>query len=120
MPDTVLQALARLQLLPRSSRVGVVGGDGTLNQLLPALLAGKHTLGLVPCGSGNDTARALGRHHAPWAPALAHALRGPASLMDAGQAVFQTVDATLTVPFLSSFTVGFDSAVGLRELNGPR
>ena len=119
-PTSVQQARERLQLLPRSSRVVVVGGDGTLNQLLPALLAGEHTLGLVPCGSGNDTARALGLHCAPWAAALAHALHGPAHRMDVGQAVFHNGGAKLTVPFLSSFTTGFDSAVGLRALNGPR
>ncbi len=119
-PDSVEQARARLQALPRSSRVVVVGGDGTLNQLLPALLAGEHTLGLVPCGSGNDTARALKLHHAPWPAALAHALRGPARSMDVGQAAFYSEGAARTVPFLSSFTTGFDSAVGLRALNGPR
>lgn len=119
-PATVELARERLQLLPKSSRVVVVGGDGTLNQMLPALLAGAHTLGLVPCGSGNDIARALGLYRAPWAAALAHALSGPARMMDVGQAVFQTVDANLTVPFLSSFTAGFDSSVGLRALNGPR
>ncbi len=119
-PETILQARARLQHLPQSSRVVVVGGDGTLNQVLSAMLAGEHTLGLVPSGSGNDTARALGLHRAPWADALAHAMRGPAHPMDLGQAVFHQDGSTLTVPFLSSFTTGFDSAVGLRALNGPR
>ena len=120
IPATVTLARERLLLLPPSSRVVVVGGDGTLNKLLPALLVREHTLGLVPFGSGNDTARALNLHHLPWATALTHALRGPSSRMDVGQAVFQSTDMQLTVPFLSSFTVGFDSAVGLRALNGPK
>ncbi|MEI8324184.1 MAG: diacylglycerol kinase family protein, partial [Betaproteobacteria bacterium] len=48
-PDTAQLARDRLQRLPAHSRVVVVGGDGTLNQLLAPLLLGQHTLGLVPC-----------------------------------------------------------------------
>lgn len=40
--------------------VAVVGGDGTLHGLLPALASSGVPLGLIPSGSGNDTARALG------------------------------------------------------------
>jgi diacylglycerol kinase family enzyme len=119
-PPSVEQALERLAQLPPSSRVVVVGGDGTLNRLLPALLLGGHTLGLVPCGSGNDTARALGLYRAPWAAALQHGLLARASAMDLGLARFQTDAVQRSVPFLSSFTVGFDSAVSLRALQGPR
>lgn len=119
-PGNVALARHLLLQLPPVSRVVVVGGDGTLNQLLPALLQGGHTLGLVPCGSGNDTARALGLYHTPWAAALAHGLQGAAQPMDVGQAIFQTDVGAHTVPFFSSFTVGFDSSVGLRALHGPR
>ena len=120
LPDTVELARQRLLRLPKASRVIVVGGDGTLNQLLPPLLEQGHTLGLVPCGSGNDTARALGLHRMPWVDALAHALQGQARAMDVGQARFEANGIACCVPFLSSFTVGFDSSVGLRALNGPR
>lgn len=119
-PDTPELARASLRALPAASRVVVVGGDGTLNQLLPALLQGGHTLGLVPCGSGNDTARALGLYRAPWAQALPYALNGAAQAMDVGQAEFETAGQARVAPFLSSFTVGFDSSVGLRALQGPR
>ncbi len=120
LPTSVEQARERLRQLPKASRVIVVGGDGTLNQLLAALLEQGHTLGLVACGSGNDTARALGLHRVAWADALAHALQGQPRAMDVGQARFDVNGATACVPFLSSFTVGFDSSVGLRALNGPR
>ena len=120
LPDSAAQARERISQLPPSSRVVVIGGDGTLNQLLTALLQGQHELGLVPCGSGNDTARALGLHGTPWDRALAHALHGRPQAMDLGLARFQAEGAERAVAFLSSFTVGFDSSVGLRALRGPR
>lgn len=45
---------------PPGSRVIVAGGDGTLNAVLPALLARDIALGILPLGTGNDFARALG------------------------------------------------------------
>ena len=48
MPETVAQALQVLGALPPETRVVVVGGDGTLNQLLPGLLQGHHSVGLLP------------------------------------------------------------------------
>jgi diacylglycerol kinase (ATP) len=38
----------------------VFGGDGTIHRHLPALIAAGIPLLVVPCGSGNDLARALG------------------------------------------------------------
>ena len=37
----------------------VVGGDGTLTLVLPALLGTKNKLGIIPAGSGNDTYRTI-------------------------------------------------------------
>jgi diacylglycerol kinase (ATP) len=120
LTDSAATALACIDALPRASRVVVVGGDGTLNRLLPALLRGGHTLGLVPAGSGNDTARALGLRGLACDAALRLALGGDASLIDIGEATFDMPPGRQTVPFLSSLTAGFDSAVGLRAINGPR
>lgn len=118
-------ARAHIRSLPCASRVVVVGGDGTLNQLLPALLEGGHIVGLVPLGSGNDCARALTLYGLTWAQALAHALRQSPRLIDVGQAVFDRFSANCQASqsahwFLSSLTSGFDSSVGLRALQGPR
>ena len=127
-PDLVA-TLAALDALPGGSRVVLVGGDGTVNRLLPALLRGGHSLALVPAGSGNDTARALGVAGLPLEQALQLALTQPSTPMDVGEAVFapeSTVNAvpgavpSAQVPFVSSLTAGFDSSVGLRALNGPR
>jgi len=41
-------------------RVVVCGGDGTIHALLPSLLAWRRPVGLIPAGTANDFARALG------------------------------------------------------------
>ena len=114
MPDSVATAVQLLKQLPPRSRVVVVGGDGTLNGLLPQLLAGQHSLGLVACGSGNDSARAWGLHRLPWRQALSLALHGTVGPIDVG--CLQRGDQLDY--FLSSLTVGFDSAVCARTLQG--
>lgn len=119
-PDALHDSLALLHALPEGSRVVVVGGDGTLNRWLPALLARRLTVGLVPMGSGNDSARAWGIHGLPWSQALLFALQGPAQPVDTGVAHWRDDQGqTQHSPFLSSLTAGFDSAVVLRALNGP-
>jgi diacylglycerol kinase (ATP) len=113
--DSVERSRATLQCLPRSSRVVLIGGDGTLHHMLPVLLTHRLTVGVVPFGSGNDTARALGLHKLPWAKALELALRGPTRRMDVGE----LVTPQRRVPFFSSLAVGFDAAVGQRAIDGP-
>jgi diacylglycerol kinase (ATP) len=129
VPDSVAQARLLIDALPQASRVVVVGGDGTLNQLLPSLLSGAHTVALVPFGSGNDTARALRLYGMSWQQALLHGLNGSTSNIDLGLAEFELDDAdapqairkkVCSVPFISSFTTGFDSSVGLRAIYGPK
>ena len=133
IPDIAEKSRQLIDALPKNSRVVVVGGDGTLNQLLPSLLAGAHMVALVPFGSGNDTARALGLLGMSWQQALLHGLNGQANHVDLGLAEFELEDSdavvgdskpiskkTISVPFISSFTTGFDSSVGLRALYGPK
>jgi diacylglycerol kinase family enzyme len=97
--------------------VVVVGGDGTLNQMLPALLHGGHEVGLVPYGSGNDCARAWGLHRLSWEQALAHALHARSSSIDVGRI---ELDNKAIHYFHSSLAVGFDASVGNRALAGPQ
>lgn len=119
-PESLSDSLALLQALPEGSRVVVVGGDGTLNRWLPTLLSRQLTVGLVPMGSGNDNARAWGVFGLPWAQALSLALQAPAQAIDTGLARWCDLQGqSHATPFLSSLTAGFDSAVGLRALNGP-
>ena len=120
-PQALQDSIALLQALPAGSRVVVVGGDGTLNRWLPTLLDKQHTVGLVPMGSGNDSARAWGLHRLPWHAALSLALQGHAQAIDTGLAHWRDLQGrSYEVPFLSSLTAGLDAAVGLRALKGPR
>ena len=114
--QSVPETLAWLATLPRGTRVALVGGDGTVNQLLPAFLANDLCLALIPQGSGNDVARALGVFGLHWREALEYAEHAAPQAIDVGW--LRT--ATQTRPFLSSLTVGFDSAVGFKALHGPR
>ena len=114
--DSIGRSRAMLQCLPEGTRVILIGGDGTLHHMLPVLLAQGFPLGLVPLGSGNDTARALGLHGLPWERALSIALDGEVSAMDTGE----LVSARRRVPFASSLAFGFDAAVAQRALDVPR
>lgn len=121
VPDGVEAALRVLQGLPAGSRVVAVGGDGTLHRWLPALVERNHVLGVVPMGSGNDVARALGLRGKDPMDWLVHALNAPPSFMDLGCAAWHGADGQRRETlFLSSLTAGFDAAVVRRSLNGPR
>ncbi|WP_332741730.1 diacylglycerol/lipid kinase family protein [Hydrogenophaga sp.] len=120
-PRDVVDALDLLASLPAGSRVVAVGGDGTLNRWLPALLHNDLELGVVPVGSGNDVARSLGLHGRAPLAALVHALNADTRPMDVGCAEWRDPHGReYRALFLSSFTAGFDSAVVLRTLTGPR
>jgi diacylglycerol kinase (ATP) len=100
---------------PRGSRVVIVGGDGSVHQLLPALLEGGHEMALVPAGSGDDSARALALRGLPWPRALSRALLAESLPVDIGWV--QTEHGSR--PFFSSLGAGFDAAVAHRALRGP-
>ena len=114
VPESVPEAHAHITAMP-GVRVVVVGGDGTLHQLLPALLTRASEVALVPAGSGDDGARAFGLHGKPWRAALAFAMSAPALPTDVGEV--QTEHEKR--PFISSLALGFDAAVAQRALRGP-
>jgi diacylglycerol kinase (ATP) len=116
-PDSVKAARQILAALPSKSRVIIVGGDGTLNQMLPTLLKGQHVVGLVPYGSGNDCARAWGLHRFSWQKALTHALQASPQSIDLGRVELNDNSVHY---FHSSLAVGFDASVGNRALAGPK
>jgi len=80
----------------------VWGGDGTVNEVGSVLMGSEASLGLVPAGSGNGLAAALGVSRDP-ATALADAFDAPASRIDAGVMAGR--------PFFNIAGVGFDARV---------
>ncbi len=107
--------------LPSGSRVVVVGGDGSVSQLLPSLVAGDHELGIVPLGSGNDTAHAMGVGRMGWREALAIALEAPATPVDLGEVRWTNARGFEQHSlFISSLCAGFDAAVAQHSLTLPR
>lgn len=71
-PETARLA-AEAEVAEGLDRLVVIGGDGTLHQAIQVVAGAPVVLGLVPTGSGNDFARALGMGTEPHA-AIARAL----------------------------------------------
>jgi diacylglycerol kinase family enzyme len=117
LADDIDRVRVLLQSRPEGSRVILVGGDGTVHRLLPELAARGLLLGLVPVGSGNDLARALGLRGLAWGDALSRALHGPASPCDLGELSSAGGGG---LPFASSLAAGFDAAIARRAAEGPQ
>lgn len=94
--------LARDALRDTLRRIAACGGDGTVHEVAGALTGSDATLGILPCGRGNDFARALGIPTHP-ERAAAVLLDGTPRRVDLGQVNGQ--------PFCTVVTLGFDSEV---------
>jgi diacylglycerol kinase family enzyme len=114
-PTSAHAALATLIILAPRTRVVLVGGDGTVNTLLPAMLRRGHRLGLVPAGQTNSLAQALGLTSMTWQNALPFALNHPSAAIDVGQ-----IDTGKgSWPFASRLGIGFEALIGLRAQTAP-
>lgn len=118
--DTAAQTrmLAHEALHEHPDGVVVVGGDGTLTGIVDLLADAGLPLTLVPAGTGNDLARALGIRTADPHAAAAAALRGRPRRIDLGSITSQGVSR----PFLTVAALGFDAKVSERtnRLRHPR
>lgn len=96
-------------------RVIALGGDGTAHEVVNGLMQvpaeRRPAMGVVPIGSGNDFAHAIG---VPMAPdrALAHALSGEASPVDLG---LMTDEHGRKEYFDNTLGIGFDAVVTIRS-----
>lgn len=107
------------QALDESPRVLVViGGDGTLSGILDAVCAAGIPVVLVPAGTGNDLARALGLPRRDPVAAAELALTGVPRAIDVGE----VRAAGRTDLFLTIAALGFDAKVSDRtnRLRWPR
>lgn len=94
----------------------VIGGDGTVHRALPAVAGTTTALGLIPAGSGNDLAAALGVPADPLAAA---------DLVATGQIRSIDLGRTSDRWWATVLCAGFDSAVAARAARmrwpaGPR
>lgn len=96
------RALGEAAAAAHAASVIVWGGDGTFNETAGALLHTSIPLGLVPAGSGNGLAGALGVPRDP-GHAIATALDGEARPIDAGRMAGRC--------FFNIAGIGFDARV---------
>lgn len=94
--------LARAAAARGTDRVVAWGGDGTVNEVGRGVAFSSSALGIVPGGSGNGLARALGIPTDP-AAALRHAITAPVRIIDAGEIAEHL--------FFNIAGVGFDAHV---------
>ncbi|WP_239616132.1 diacylglycerol/lipid kinase family protein [Cohnella mopanensis] len=87
--------------------IAAIGGDGTLHSLLPLLAEANIPFGLIPSGSGNDSARSLGIPKDP-IKALEIILAGQTLKIDLLETKSDNGHKQLT---LTAVAVGLDAAV---------
>ncbi|WP_245896055.1 diacylglycerol/lipid kinase family protein [Deinococcus irradiatisoli] len=107
-------ALSRVQALSPGTAVLAVGGDGTVSNLLPALVGTGRALGLVPLGSGNDFAGMLGLRPGDFDMALARLGNAPQPT-DALRCTYAGGEALL----LNGLGMGFDAQVAALMRSAP-
>lgn len=98
----------------------ILGGDGTIHRFLPELVRSEKPVLIVPCGSGNDLARALGIRSVADAVSLARDFVR-------GNAAFRHIDIGIITdsmgketPFCCTAGVGLDAAAGQIANRMPR
>ncbi len=102
------ERLAREALARGARQIAACGGDGTVHEVVNGLANSDAVLGIVPCGRGNDLARALGlsRDVKDVVNALVHGVDRAIDLGKVGGRFFATVAS-----------LGFDTAVAQRMRN---
>lgn len=98
--------------------VVVAGGDGTISAALPALIEQQLPLVIVPVGTGNDLANALGVSLKQPGLGIAAALEGSTRHIDTACVISEGK----TTPFATVVAFGFDARVAARtdKLTWPR
>jgi len=111
-------AMDAAEMARRSAESGwevivAVGGDGTVNEVVNGIMDTDVTLGIIPCGTGNDFSRSL---HVPKDIAVAVDIlqKGAVKKIDVGQ--------TDNRYFINGIGIGFDAAVNneTRQIKGLR
>ena len=97
--------------LPSNATLLVLGGDGTLHGIAAECVYTKRTIGILPAGSGDDFAFALGIPRHNLSAALNIVFAGQTRLVDTGKVNGHT--------FINAFGVGFDADVAYGLQHAP-
>lgn len=84
-------------------RLAVMGGDGTIGEVVDGLVGSSTELAVIPMGTGNDVARSLGLPLGDFEAALEVALSGSVRAMDVGRETDRH--------FISVLGIGFPAVV---------
>ncbi len=110
------EAMRLAQTLPSLEPIVVVGGDGTLHEVIRGLLGGQsrteRPIGIIPLGTGDDFARATGIPLNNLGAALEVVMRGRSKWFDAARIGERS--------FLNGFGVGFDAQVARTVKTTPK
>jgi YegS/Rv2252/BmrU family lipid kinase len=98
--------------LPLNAVVLSLGGDGTLHEVVNACVHTPRTVGILPAGSGDDFAFALGLERNNLEQALNVIKRGRVKTVDTAKVNGET--------FVNAFGVGFDADVAYGIYNAPK
>jgi diacylglycerol kinase (ATP) len=95
------EVLAR-EAVGRYERIVVVGGDGTMNEVVNGVVGSDIAVGVIPCGTGNDLARAL---------AIPRSNRGVLRMLNQPREVLLDVAQVNDRYFVIAAGIGFDAIV---------
>ncbi len=98
--------------LPINAVVLSLGGDGTLHEIVNGCVHTQRTVGILPAGSGDDFAFALGLERHDIQQALEVIKRGKTKIVDTANVNGET--------FINAFGVGFDADVGYGIYTAPK
>lgn len=102
--------------LPEDAAVLVLGGDGTLHEVVSGCVGTERTLGLIPGGSGDDFAATLGLR--TWQHALAVIRAGKTRLVDTASVENLAGDGERYVA-INACGLGLDADVAARIRRSP-
>jgi YegS/Rv2252/BmrU family lipid kinase len=114
-PEEAVEQTAAMLKRGSLKAVVVIGGDGSVHSLLPLLAGTGIPFGVIPSGSGNDTARCFGIPRDP-IKALDIVLAGQTRLADVLETNADRSEPELT---LTAVAVGLDAAVAA-DVNGSK
>lgn len=105
-----LKATAAQAAAAKARAVFVLGGDGTIHWAVQGLVGTSTPLGVIPLGTGNDIATAIGHDDPEAAGLISAVLDGRTSPIDIAHATLDGLERF----FLGVLSTGFDSTVNER------